>query len=126
LNNGHIGARSGLQVHPLGREHLRSEQHQTDAGADQEWGFGEFILYEVTSVAKVFTVVKNRNGNPTVHGTPPDTLDGLSTIRLERLARALAAVVKLWPRRAGPRQGQQAHCRARAFSKGSSLARWLD
>jgi hypothetical protein len=62
------------------------------------WGFGEFTLYRGdASVAKVFTVVRNRNGNPTVHGTPPSHLDGMSTIRLERLARALAAVVKLWP-----------------------------
>jgi len=62
------------------------------------WGMGEYrLLRGDASVAKTFTVVKNRNGNMTVTATPPGTLEGLSEIRLNRLARALANVVKLWP-----------------------------
>ena len=62
------------------------------------WGEGEYILHRGdASVAKVFTVTRNRNSNLKVTGTPPSNLDGLNEVRLNRLARNLAAVVKLWP-----------------------------
>jgi hypothetical protein len=61
-------------------------------------GVGEYVLYRGDGQAlKELSVIRNRNSNLKVIGRTPSTLDGMSTLNLNRLLKRYDPIVKIWP-----------------------------
>jgi hypothetical protein len=73
------------------------EWHAGPAGTEGEHP-GDYILRKMDgSLIKHFVVAKNRRGNWAITTTTPTELEGVSTLNLQRVRKALEMVTKYWP-----------------------------
>ena len=82
-----------------GIESLDSRPTQVEI---KERGEGLYTLRrEDGSAVKVFTVRRNQKGNLQVAATTPEGLDGVTTLHLQRIVKALTTAAKYWPAKLG-------------------------